>query len=62
MDLTYQVTFENNAGNPVVVKGRVSASNVATCAARALKDAKKQAKHVHWTSVVVLLEKPQETV
>lgn len=59
MTLTYAVTFENDTGLPETVRGTVTGSNEGTCVRRALQDAKKQVKHFHWSSIVVVVEKPR---
>jgi hypothetical protein len=54
----YAVSFEFQAGPPTTHRGVVEASNVATCVARATREATKALRPQCWKSMVcVLLER-----
>jgi hypothetical protein len=56
----YQVTFEFMESAPITIKGEVQAGSAETCAARAVREAKKRAPGLNWTSMVVLLDRFKE--
>ena len=61
MKIKYQVTFENES-NPIrTLSGIVIATGAGTAANRAVKDAKKQAKGARWSSIVIVLEKVEDS-
>jgi hypothetical protein len=55
MKLDYQVTFEYMLDAPQVIKGVVEATEVQTCARRALEEAKEKVPGTQWSSIVILL-------
>ena len=55
--LFYAVTFESHTLPPVTIAGTVLASNPARTAYLAVKDARKKAKGLRWSSLVVLIDK-----
>ena len=58
MTTKYSVTFEFATLPPGTHRGTVAASNVATCVARATRDAQKALRPQKWSSMVcVLLER-----
>ena len=58
MTVRYAVTFEYDLKPPTTHQGTVSASNVGTCMARAVKAAQKALRPKSWSSAVcVLLER-----
>jgi len=57
----YSVTFEFDSRSPMTHRGTVVASQVATCVARATREAKKALRPSGWSSLVcVLLERLDE--
>jgi hypothetical protein len=62
MRIRYAVTFEFDTRPPLTHTGVVAASQVATCASRAIRTAQKALRPVHWSSVVfVALERLGES-
>ena len=59
MTVRYSVTFEFNGDRePLCHRGTVKATQIATCCARATREAQKVLKPQNWASVVcVLLER-----
>lgn len=55
MKVKYNVCFEFDTTPPVTHRGTVSASNAATCFARAARDAMKAHPGLKWSSMLVLL-------
>lgn len=60
MTLKYSITSEYPVNAPQTVTGTVTASTVRACVGRAVKDALGQPgiKGTHWSSLVVLVERP----
>lgn len=61
MKSTYSVTFEFETRPPQTHRGTVVASQVATCVARATREAQKALKPSHWSSMVCVLLDRQDT-
>lgn len=60
MTVRYAVTFEFETLPPLTHRGTVSASEAATCFARAVREAQRALRASHWSSIsVVLLERVQ---
>ena len=58
MKVRYAVTFEFDTKAPMTHRGTIAASQVPTCFARAVRDAKKALRPGSWSSCVcVLLER-----
>lgn len=61
MTIRYAVTFEFPTRPPVTHRGTIAASQVATCASRAIRIARRALRPVAWSSVVfVALERLDE--
>ncbi len=62
MKCRFSITFEHNVNKPLTATGVASAASPSTIAARALREAKKQFKGKHWDSIVIYLEKVEDTL
>jgi hypothetical protein len=61
VQVRYSVTFEFDTQPPTTHRGTVAASQVGTCVARAVKEARKALRPRNWSSVVcVLLERVEQ--
>lgn len=61
MTVTYTCSFEFDTAPPITTRGRVVASSMPTCFARAARQAAKAHPGLRWTSmVIVLLERVDE--
>ena len=58
--LRYAVTFEYQLDAPETVRGEIDVSNPSLGVRRAFEAAKRAYPHRRWSSVVVLLERPDE--
>jgi hypothetical protein len=55
---TYSVTFESRTIHPVTVRGEISAASTQAGVRLAVKDAMSKERGRRWTSLVVLLMRP----
>lgn len=55
MIVDYTVSFEYITGAPQTIKGEVEATEVQTCARKALEQAKERFPATQWTSVVLVM-------
>lgn len=58
----YAVTFESLTLPPLTLRGEVIAASTQAGARLAVKNAMSEAKGRRWTSLAVLLERPDESV
>jgi hypothetical protein len=58
--LRYAVTFEYQSDAPETIRGEIDVSNPSLGVRRAFEAAKRAYPHRRWSSVVVLLERPEE--
>lgn len=57
MTLKYSATFEFDSKPPVTAQGRITASTMPTCFARAARQAQGQHKGLQWSSMVIVVER-----
>lgn len=60
MKFQMTLTLENEIHGPRTASATVTASTPAAALSRGFKAAKKELKHVHWESAVVLLRRVEE--
>jgi hypothetical protein len=60
MKCSYSITFEFQLEPPITEKGISKGSSLRTIVARAVDDATTKNPNVHWTSVVVLIQRNSE--
>jgi hypothetical protein len=57
MRVNYRFTFEFDVTKPISVKGTAEAKSMATCFARAARDAVKQEPGLRWSSCVCVIDR-----